>query len=95
MGPSVDTLRAKFHALPERRPQEVETIETLRAKWLTQRASWKGPSPPENRRDPKAEPDDRRLLATWLKTFIAEQGVQPHRDHSSRLQRRAPGEEED
>ena len=34
MGPSVDTLRARFHALPERRPQEVETIETLRTKWV-------------------------------------------------------------
>ena len=92
MGPSVDTLRARFHALPERRPQEVETMG---AKWLTQRASWKGPSPPENRRDFKAEPDDRRLLATWFKRFIAEQAVQPHREHSNRLQRHALGEEED
>ena len=44
MSPSVDTLRARFHALPERRPQDVESIETLRTNWLTQRASRKGSS---------------------------------------------------
>ena len=58
------------------------SVDTLRDRFTTSRETTSGGG-------------DLELLATWLKTFIAEQGVQPHRDHSSRLHDMHLCEEED